>query len=349
MLSSRTSPRAGSGSRMYSCDPLPLQVVGFEQHAPAESLVPLDVAGDRLGRPQVGRRDVDERHRRAERLAVGAEPRDRARFELPERADVERRPLAKPADAAAQNPASLGQHRRPTRRRAVTSSRARSTSSRSMRSPSSSVTREPSRQRSCANTASSAAVTLLRRSASPGTMRSASEPSRRRISTGRLTLVPSYCESWKSRPNLNRCCPRHLSTAERERLDPLHASDVALLIVEEAALLRLRRVDHRLPALGVHVDLEPPARQRAFEHHASARSQSDPARPPTTPFWLNSGVTSGGRNVFIVRCSILRGNITTRPPSVCRGDSTPSMRVNESKLVSPMSGSPGRLFTGSLT
>ena len=59
--------------------------------------------------------------------------------------------------------------------------------------------------------------------------------------------------------------------------------------------------------------------------------------PTDVPLWLNSGVTSGGRNVFIVRCSILRGNSTTRPPSVCRGESTPSMRVNESKLVSRMS------------
>ena len=59
--------------------------------------------------------------------------------------------------------------------------------------------------------------------------------------------------------------------------------------------------------------------------------------PTDAPLWLNSGVTSGGRKVFIVRCSILRGNTTRRPPSVCRGESTPSMRVNESKLVSSMS------------
>jgi hypothetical protein len=32
------------------------QVVGFEQHAPAEPLVPFDVAGDCLGRFEVGRR-----------------------------------------------------------------------------------------------------------------------------------------------------------------------------------------------------------------------------------------------------------------------------------------------------
>ena len=29
--------------------------------------------------------------------------------------------------------------------------------------------------------------------------------------TGRLRLVPSYLESWKSKPNLKRCCPCQLS------------------------------------------------------------------------------------------------------------------------------------------
>jgi hypothetical protein len=67
------------------------------------------------------------------------------------------------------------------------------------------------------------------------------------------------------------------------------------------------------------------------------------------PLWWNSGVTSGGRKVFIVRFSIFLGNITIKPPKVCRVDSAPSTRVNESKLVSRTSGSSGRLFTGSLT
>ena len=34
---------------MYSCVPAALQVVRLEQHAPAESLVPFDVPGDRFG------------------------------------------------------------------------------------------------------------------------------------------------------------------------------------------------------------------------------------------------------------------------------------------------------------
>ena len=47
---------------------LAFQVIGLEQHAPAESLVPLDVPGDRLRRAQVGCRNVHERHGRTERL-----------------------------------------------------------------------------------------------------------------------------------------------------------------------------------------------------------------------------------------------------------------------------------------
>ena len=71
--------------------------------------------------------------------------------------------------------------------------------------------------------------------------------------------------------------------------------------------------------------------------------------PSETPLWLKVGVASGGRNVFIVRRSIFLGNITTRPPRVWRGETTLSTRVKESKLVSRMSGWPGKLFTGSLT
>src|SRR5688572_27068902 len=40
------------------------------------------------------------------------------------------------------------------------------------------------------------------------------------------------------------------------------------MVVEEAALLRLRRIAHRFSAVSVHVDLEPSARKRTFEHHA---------------------------------------------------------------------------------
>ena len=53
--------------------------------------------------------------------------------------------------------------------------------------------------------------------------------------------------------------------------------------------------------------------------------------------------------MFIVRCSILRGNMTTSPPRVCRAEITLSTRVNESKLVSRRSGSSGSHLTGSLT
>ena len=55
--------------------------------------------------------------------------------------------------------------------------------------------------------------------------------------------------------------------------------------------------------------------------------------PVATPLWLNSGVVSAGRNVFIVEFFTSRGNMINPPPSVCRGDRIVSTRVNESKLA----------------
>ena len=71
--------------------------------------------------------------------------------------------------------------------------------------------------------------------------------------------------------------------------------------------------------------------------------------PVDQPLWLKSGVTSGGRNVLIIARLISRGNRISPPPSVWRAETTVSTRVNESKLVSSMSGSPARLFTGVAT
>src|SRR6185295_4149029 len=52
---------------------------------------------------------------------------------------------------------------------------------------------------------------------------------------------------------------------DAERLDPLQALNRPLLIVEEAAALGLRCVDHRRLAVGVHVDLEPAAGDRRLQ------------------------------------------------------------------------------------
>ena len=67
------------------------------------------------------------------------------------------------------------------------------------------------------------------------------------------------------------------------------------------------------------------------------------------PFWEKSGVASGGRNVLIVARLTFRGNAMSPPPSVCRAEITVSSRVKESKLLSSISGSPARLFTGVAT
>ena len=64
--------------------------------------------------------------------------------------------------------------------------------------------------------------------------------------------------------------------------------------------------------------------------------------PVDQPLWLKSGVTSGGRNVLIVARLISRGNEISPPPSVCRAEMTVSIRVNESKLLSSISGSSGQ-------
>ncbi len=71
--------------------------------------------------------------------------------------------------------------------------------------------------------------------------------------------------------------------------------------------------------------------------------------PADSPLWLKSGVTSGGRNVFMDTRSTSRGKTTAPPPSVWREEITLSTRVKESKLRSVMSGSSGRLFTGVVT
>ena len=53
---------------------------------------------------------------------------------------------------------------------------------------------------------------------------------------------------------------------QRQRFDPLEARDVAFLIVEESAGLRLRRVRHVHRILGVDVDLELAERNRRLEY-----------------------------------------------------------------------------------
>ena len=58
---------------------------------------------------------------------------------------------------------------------------------------------------------------------------------------------------------------------------------------------------------------------------------------------------NAGLNVFIVTPSISRGNAISAPLTTCLAESTLSMRVNESKLRSPTSGSSGRLLTGVVT
>jgi hypothetical protein len=71
--------------------------------------------------------------------------------------------------------------------------------------------------------------------------------------------------------------------------------------------------------------------------------------PSDAPLWLTSGVTPRGRNVFIVAPLMRRGNTIKPPPRVCRADTTVSTRVKESKLLSSISGSSGRLLTGVVT
>ena len=69
---------------------------------------------------------------------------------------------------------------------------------------------------------------------------------------------------------------------EAQRLDPLEAADVALLVVEEPAALRLRRVHHRRQVLGVHVDLEPAQLEMVRQREASGwPASSGPDRPGT--------------------------------------------------------------------
>ena len=69
---------------------------------------------------------------------------------------------------------------------------------------------------------------------------------------------------------------------DRQRLDKLQAADVAFLAVEEVAALSLRRVDHRLLALGLLVDLERASRERRFKHRVRRQDQpiDDAGREP---------------------------------------------------------------------
>ena len=97
-------------------------------------------------------------------------------------------------------------------------------------------------------------------------MSSASEPSSRRISTGRLALAPSKRRPLQVGAELEDVLPRQRSRVRLSASTHWKLRDVALLIVEEAAALRLRRIDHRRLALRVDLDLESPDRHRGLEH-----------------------------------------------------------------------------------
>ena len=68
--------------------------------------------------------------------------------------------------------------------------------------------------------------------------------------------------------------------------------------------------------------------------------------PVESPAWPKSGVVAAGRNVFIVARVMSRGNVIMPPPSMCCEDRTESNRVNESKLLTLISGSSGSDRTG---
>ena len=128
----------------------------------------------------------------------------------------------------------------------------------------------------------------------------------------------SRAAGWRSQPSKLRPLQvgaelEHVLTApqiarQAERLDPLQAGDLALLVVEEAAALRLRRVDHRRRGRRCS------RRSRTAGPTASSRARcraqiaNRSTTPADQPLWLKSGVTSGGRNVFIVTCLTSRGN-----------------------------------------
>ena len=131
------------------------------------------------------------------------------------------------------------------------------TPSRSTRRPSSNVSREFTRQRSCANTANSVAVDRLsRRRAERGALRQGAiettdfdRAARARPCVFRTLEVGAELEDVLASEEVSR---------ETQRLNPLVAAHVALLIVEEAATLRLRRVNHRSTVVGFNLDLEAP-------------------------------------------------------------------------------------------
>ena len=145
--------------------------------------------------------------------------------------------------------------------------------SRSKRSPSSNVTREFRRQRSCTNAANSIPLTvLLRAPAEHGQLR------KRTVQAPDLDR-PARAETVELRPLQIGAELEHVRAVpvagQAERLDPLQAGDLAFLVVEEAAALSLRRVDHWRAAVRVDVDLEPSARQRGLEDERRAREPAD--------------------------------------------------------------------------
>ena len=117
----------------------------------------------------------------------------------------------------------------------------------------------------------------------PNTVRSASDPSSRRTSTGR-----DIARTLESRPLHVRAGLDDVLAApvanEADRLDPLDAANVPFLTVEIASTLGLWREGHRRLAVGFDLDLKSAARHRRLED--DIRRNREPVEEPGGPAFL---------------------------------------------------------------
>ena len=153
-------------------------------------------------------------------------------------------------------------NRGPASRRPIQRS---TTASRSNRIPSSNVRRELKRQRSCTNIANSVPLTsccVEIAEFDPLGQRPVDAPNLDRTAEA----VARITRPLEVGAELEHVLPAPEIARQAQRLDPLQTVDVTLLVVEKAAALRLRRVDHRRRFVGVHLDLEAPDRQRRLDH-----------------------------------------------------------------------------------
>ena len=242
---------------------LAVQEVRLEEHAPAEPLVPLDVADERLGRPQVRGSHVDERNRRPEWRAVRRESRDGSRLERIVRPDVQRCPLCELPETAAQDPFSLRQH-------ADRDARAR----RPVHALDHRITVEAHAQLEGHTWSHTPPVLGVNRELCGVDLLKRRLPERRLLRQ-RPIDTPDLYRTARAEPAVARHLQvesdlEHMLSApsiarEAERLDQLDAMDLAFLVVIEAAALCFRSEHHRQPPFGVHVQLEETGCQRGLQ------------------------------------------------------------------------------------